>query len=120
MDTINEDISKELFRTQDMYTKAEYLKRLELFSPSRLPKDAYGLWDKLTKSGSLMQRMRKPNESPKITFSRFIKKKREQYENLKDEFERLFGMDYKNVDLENSTSQNVVDKKGNTIAPIFE
>lgn len=119
MNTINEDITKELLRTSTLYAKAEYLKRLELFSPARLPEDAYDLWNKLTKSGSLMQKMRKPNESPKITFSRYIKKKRDEYKKLKDEFEKQYNMDYRIIDMDNSNSEHVVGKNGNTIAPIL-
>ena len=121
MENLNEDIAQEMRRAEDIFKTASELQRLELFLPSKLPEDAFEMWGSMTKMGKLTRLSdKKVGEAPKVTFNRFIQKKQDLYTKLRREYEKTHGFDYKNIDLENSTSQHVLDKKGNVIAPLMQ
>jgi hypothetical protein len=112
MENLNEDIAQEMRRAEDIFKTASELQRLELFLPSKLPEDAFEMWGSMTKMGKLTRLSDK-----KVGF---IQKKRDLYTKLRREYEKTHGFDYKNIDLENSNSQHVLDKKGNKIAPLMQ
>jgi hypothetical protein len=96
---------------REEYYAAQELKRLELFHSSKLPDDSFEMWNKITDQGTrLKNKIKKFGESPKITFSRFIKKKRDEYETKRKAFAEKYGYDYNEVDFNNSSSQNIVKK----------
>lgn len=119
MERYDENFREELAKAQDMYSRAERLKRLELFLPPNIPDDGYELWSKLTKGGSLArQGTQRPGESPKITYKRFVQKKIDEYNRLKKEFEQKYNMSYKNIDVDKSGSMEVFDVNGEKLAPL--
>ena len=97
--------------TRAKFLAAQELKDLELYHPSRLPTDSFEMWKKMTSNGmKLNVPIKKPGEVPKVTFSRFIKRKNEYYEKKRKEFLEKYGYDYKLVDFDNSNSYSVVRK----------
>jgi hypothetical protein len=117
MENFKEELSPALLRAANMYRDAAYLKRLNIFRSSEMPEDAYNLWSLMTKGGTKLRTGRIPNESPKITFKRFIKRKVEEFDQKQDEFMDKYGFDWRKIDLDKSDSMGVKDFKGDTIAP---
>ena len=115
-----EDFRDEIMRAQDMHGMADRIDRLQVFLPHRMPANAYEMWSNLTDKGRRTRpgARREYDEAPKVTFNRFVQRKRDEYAKLRKEFMAKFGFDSNDIDLPHSTSNHIVDKHGEVIAPI--
>lgn len=117
MENFKEELSPAIIRAENMYRDAAYLNRINIFRSSQLPEDAYNLWSLLTKGGTKLRTGRIPNESPKITFKRFIKRKSEEFDDKQQEFRNKYGFDWKDIDIDKSDTMGVKNHQGDIIAP---
>jgi len=100
-------------KTEDMYFAAEKLYRLEIFLPNNIPDDAEEMWNKLTNDGNMAVKFKKKiNDSPKLMFNRMLSKKNDEYQKLKKEFQKEYGFDYKDIDIQHSSTTKIVKKQG--------
>lgn len=98
-------------KTEKMYFDAEKLYRLEIFLPNNIPDDAEGMWNKLTNDGNMAVKFKKKiNDSPKLMFNRMLSKKNDEYQKLKKEFQKEYGFDYKDIDIQHSSTTKIVKK----------
>ena len=100
-------------KTEKMYFDAEKLYRLEIFLPNNIPDDAEDMWNKLTNDGNMAVKFKKKiNDSPKLMFNRMLSKKNDEYQKLKKEFQKEYGFDYKDIDIQHSSTTKIVKKQG--------
>jgi hypothetical protein len=100
-------------KTEEMYFDAEKLYRLEIFLPNNIPDDAEVMWNKLTNDGNMAVKFKKKiNDSPKLMFKRMLSKKNDEYQKLKKEFQKKYGFDYKDIDIQHSSTTKIVKKQG--------
>ena len=65
----------------------------------------------MTSNGTKLKTpIKKAGEVPKITFNRFIQKKRDDYTKKRKEFEEKYGYDYKLLDFNQSNIYHIVKK----------
>ena len=115
-----EDFRDETMRAQDMHGMAHRIDRLQVFMPHRMPANAYEMWSNLTDKGRRTRPGAKKeyDEAPKVTFNRFVQRKRDEFAKLRKEFMAKFGFDSNDIDVPNSNSNHIVNKHGELIAPI--
>jgi len=89
---------------EKMIDDAKEVERLEIFNPDKMPEQAYDLWLRMMKTGGGFTRFSKPGESPKITFSRFLSKKRDEFTKKRKMFADKYGKDYRTLDIDASRS----------------
>jgi len=106
----------EASRAAEMYKDAHELDSLSIYTDEKRPDDAFDMWKDLTKGGSLFSKFRKGDESPAITYKRFIKKKNEEFSKKRGEFLRKYGFDYTKVNMKHSDSMQVKDFDSNILA----
>ena len=98
-------------KTEKMYFDAQKLYRLEIFLPNNIPDDAEEMWKKLTNDGNMAVKFKKKiNDSPKLMFNRMLSKKNDEYQKLKKEFQKEYGFDYKDIDIQHSSTTKIVKK----------
>lgn len=86
---------------------ARDIERLEIFLPDHMPDDAYDLWFKMSAGGKRFSQYARPNESPKVTYNRFVSKKREEYNKKRKQFRDMYGHDYKELDMQATQDMSV-------------
>lgn len=85
-------------KKEKMIDDANQVERLEIFNPDKMPEQAYDLWVRMMKAGGGFKKFSKPGESPKIAFSRFLAKKRDEYTKKRKMFTDKYGRDYRTLD----------------------
>jgi hypothetical protein len=102
-----------------MFDDARRIHELEIYTPHKLPPDAFELWSQLGNKGSRFSKVCKGDESPKICFARFIKRKRKELEDKIANFEMKYRMPFDVIDFDKSSSMQIVNKNGDVVAPFI-
>jgi hypothetical protein len=100
-----------------MFDDARRIHELEIYTPHKLPPDAFELWNQLGNKGSRFSKVCKGDESPKICFARFIKRKRKELDDRITEFKMKYRTPLEDIDFDKSSSIQIVNKNGDILAP---